>query len=57
MRKQRWLLRDQRGISMTWLAVYATRGITQGVSVECEATGIRAIETGKKTQERALAGA
>jgi hypothetical protein len=55
MRKERWLLCDQRGVSVTRLLVNTTRGITQGVPVECDAADIRPIETCKKTQERALA--
>jgi hypothetical protein len=55
MRKERWLLCDQRGVSVTRLLVNTKRGITQGVPVECDAADIRPIETGKKTQESALA--
>jgi hypothetical protein len=35
----------------------ATYAVTQDLSVECDAADIRPIETGKKTQKRALAGA
>jgi len=57
MRKERRLLGDQRGISMTWLSMNTAYGITQGTAVEGDAAEIREIETSKKTKKRALAGA